>query len=361
MSVQLSRLQKIRAKMSAEQVEGFLVTSMSNWRYMSGFTGDAGCLLVTPYNAFLLTDSRYVEQAEEQCAEAGFLVRKTTHDEDVLKSVMQSQGVKRLAFEKRFTNYGEWEKLCERLEGVELTGIAGWVEELRMVKIPKEIALIARAQEIADDAFALLFQSIRRGAKEDELALELEFTMRKMGAEAVSFPIIAVSGSRSSLPHGKPTSKALQDGDFLTFDFGAMYRGYHSDETRTFVIGHPERKHEEVYDIVLKAQEAALDLVKPGVLAKEVDLAGRKVIEDAGYGEYFGHGIGHGVGLDIHEGPSVSRKSETVLEPGMVITVEPGVYIPGFGGVRIEELVVVTGDGKRVLTTSPKALTVIKA
>lgn len=359
MNVQFSRLQKIRAKMSAEQVEGFLVSSVSNWSYMSGFTGDAGSLLVTSDSAFVLTDSRYVEQAEKQCAGAGFAVRKTTQDEDVLRDVLLSQGVKRLAFEKRFTTYQEWEKLSERLDGVELAGVAGWVEELRMVKTPEEIALIARAQEIADDAFALLFQSIRKGAREDELALELEFTMRKMGAEAASFPIIAVSGLRSSLPHGKPTSKTLQDGDFVTFDFGATYRGYHSDETRTFVIGDPERKHEEVYDIVLKAQEAALDLVKPGVVAKEIDLAGRRIIEDAGYGEYFGHGIGHGVGLDIHEGPSVSRKSETVLEPGMVITIEPGIYIPGFGGVRIEELVVVTDDGKQVLTTSPRELIAI--
>ncbi len=358
MSVVLSRLEKIRAKMHDESVEGFLVTSMTNWRYVSGFTGDAGCLLITLDKVFLLTDSRYVEQAQDQCPE--FSVRKTSHDDDVLKELVQSSGVKRLAFEKRHTTYEEWEKLKERLSDVELTGVLGWVEEQRMVKTAEEINLIARAQEIADDAFALLFQSIKRGAKERDLALELEFTMRKMGAESVSFPIIAVSGERSSLPHGTPTGRALQDGDFVTFDFGATYQGYHSDETRTFVIGHLDKKHEEVYGIVLEAQEAALSSVKPGVLAKDVDLAGRKVIEDAGYGEYFGHGIGHGVGLDIHEGPSVSRKSDTVLAPGMVITVEPGIYIPGFGGVRIEELVVVTDDGMRVLTASPKDLTVIK-
>ncbi|HHW27816.1 MAG TPA: aminopeptidase P family protein [Firmicutes bacterium] len=359
MSSLSSRLEAIRAKMGDEQVDGFLVTSMTNWRYVSGFTGDAGCLLVTHDKAFLLTDSRYVEQAEKQCP--GFSVKKTTHDEDVLKDVVRKEGVKRLAFEKRHTSYEEWEKLRDRLSDVELKGITGWVENLRMVKTPEEIELIARAQEIADDAFALLFQSIRKGAREEDLALELEFTMRKMGAESVSFPIIVVSGERSSLPHGTPTGKTLADGDFVTFDFGATYQGYHSDETRTFVIGHLDKKHEEVYGIVLEAQEAALRAVKPGVLARDVDLAGRKVIEDAGYGEYFGHGIGHGVGLEIHEGPSVSVKSETVLEPGMVITIEPGIYIPGFGGVRVEELVVVTDDGMRVLTQSPKELTVIKA
>jgi Xaa-Pro aminopeptidase len=358
-SVSDERLEKIRAKMQAESVEGFLVTSMTNWRYVSGFTGDAGCLLVTLGDAFLLTDSRYIEQAQDQCPE--FSVRMISNEEDVLKGLLQFEGVKRLAFEKRHTTYEEWEKLRERCSDVELTGVAGWVEEQRMVKTADEISLIAKAQEIADDAFALLFQSIRRGAKEIDLALELEFTMRKMGAESVSFPIIAVSGERSSLPHGTPTSRTLRDGDFVTFDFGATYQGYHSDETRTFVIGNLDKKHEEVYGIVLEAQEAALATVKPGALAKDVDLAGRKVIEDAGYGQYFGHSIGHGVGLSVHEGPSVSRKSETVLAPGMVITVEPGIYIPGFGGVRIEELVVVTDDGMRVLTTSPKDLTVIKA
>ncbi len=359
MSVALSRLSKIRQKLSEAELDAFLVGSMNNWRYMSGFTGDAGCLLITAGSAHLLTDSRYTEQAAEQSPE--YSLHKTGRDEDVLKDLVLSSGIKRLGFEKSHTTYEAWEKLAKSLEGVELVGVAGWIEELRAVKTPSEIALIARAQEIADDAFALLSESIRDGAKEEDLALELEFTMRRMGAQGPSFPIIVVSGERSSLPHGVPTSRTLRDGDFLTIDFGAVYDGYHSDETRTFVIGHADKKHEEVYGIVLEALETALDVVRPGVLAKDVDGAARKVIEDAGYGEYFGHGLGHGVGLQIHEGPSLSKKSESILAVGNVVTIEPGIYIPGFGGVRIEELVVVTDDGKRILTSSPKELAIVKA
>ena len=191
------------------------------------------------------------------------------------------------------------------------------------------------------------------------MALDLEFTMRRLGAEGLAFPIIAVSGARSSLPHGQPTANKVSGGDFLTFDFGARYEGYCSDETRTFVIGPLDKKHKEVYEVVLEAQMAGLEAAKPGVLGKDIDKAARKVIDDAGYGQYFGHGAGHGVGLNVHEGPSAGKKGDTVLVPGMVVTVEPGIYIPGFGGCRIEDLVVITEGGKEILSSSPKDLTVI--
>jgi len=183
--------------------------------------------------------------------------------------------------------------------------------------------------------------------------------MRKMGSEGVAFPFIVVSGPRSSLPHGQPSTRKLEPGDFVTFDFGARFQGYCSDMTRTIVIGPLDEKHKEIYEVVLAAQLTALDVIGPGVIGKEVDLAGRKVIEEAGYGEYFGHGIGHGVGLNVHERPSVGRTSEDILEPGMVITVEPGIYIEGFGGVRIEDMVVVTEEGMRNLTASRKELIVV--
>ncbi len=357
MSITSERLGRVRERLAQESLDGFLVTNYVNWRYLSGFKGDAGSLLITGTDAIILTDSRYTEQAEKEAPE--FSVVKTSTDDDALKKALLEKGVWRLGFEKDYVSYSNWEKLKDRLEGVELKGLSGIVEKLRMVKTPDEIAKIAKAQEIADQAFGLLTGAIRIGATELELATEFEFTMRKMGSEGVAFSLIVVSGERSSLPHGVPTTKALEDGDFVTFDFGATHDGYRSDETRTFVMGHLDARHEEIYNVVLRAQVAAVDKVGPGVPAKEIDLTGRRIIEEAGYGEYFGHGIGHGVGLNVHEGPSASRKSEDMLAPGMIITVEPGRYIPGFGGVRIEDLVLVTEDGNRVLSASPKELTVL--
>ena len=350
-------LRKLREKMASSGVDGFLVSSFLNWRYVSGFRGDAGALLITEEDAYLFTDSRYIEEAEREAV--GFTVKMTTVETDEIKATVQARGIKRLAFEKEHVTYSTWERFKERFEGVELVGVSGWVEDLRMVKTPEEIACIEKAQAIADDAFRLLVDTIRLGAREIDLAMELEFTMRKMGSEGVAFPIIAVAGQRSSLPHGVPTQNALKDGDFVTFDFGGKYQGYCSDETRTLIAGHADERHREIYNVVLEAQMAGLEAVKPGAMGKEVDAAGRKVIEDAGYGQYFGHGIGHGVGLAVHEGPSAGKKSETVLQPGMVVTVEPGVYIPGFGGCRIEDLVLVTETGHRVLSASPKELTVV--
>jgi len=356
-SIPNPRIAALREKMACEAIEGLLVTDPLNWRYISGFRGDAGALLLTQASSHLFTDSRYVEQAHNEAE--GFTITMTTLDTDQIQATLQKEGVRRLAFEKDHVTYSVWEKLKERFAGVEMIAVSGWIEEQRMVKAPGEIACIAKAQEIADDAFALLTQSIHKGVREIDLALELEFTMRKMGADGLAFPITAVTGERSSLPHGVPTGQVVSDGDFLTLDFGAKYEGYCSDETRTFVIGRLDRKHEEVYDAVLEAQLAGLAAVKPGVQGRDVDAAGRKVIDAAGYGMYFGHGIGHGVGLNVHEDPSAGKKGEKVLGPGMVVTVEPGIYIPGFGGCRIEDIVVVTETGCRILSCSPKELRVI--
>ena len=352
-----SRVDKLRQKMVGESVDGLLVSSVLNWRYISGFRGDAGALLITDKSAQVFTDSRYVEQAEDEAK--GFSVVMTTLDNDEIKEALKNGGVKRLAFEKDQVTYSQWERFKERFEGVELVPTSGWVEELRLIKTPEEVLCIQKAQDIADDAFALMTNSVRVGTREIDLALEFEFTMRRMGSDGLAFPIIAVTGERSSLPHGTPTEKKLAAGDFITFDFGARYEGYCSDETRTFVVGHLDAKHEEVYKVVLEAQLAGLDAVKPGVRGLDVDAAGRAVIEKAGYGQYFGHGIGHGVGLNVHEGPRAARKSEDVLRPGMIVTIEPGIYIPGFGGCRIEDLVLVTESGHQVLSQSPKELKIL--
>lgn len=357
MSAPNVRVDKLREKMAQESVDGLLVTTFLNWRYITGFRGDAGALLITDKSAYLFTDSRYIEEAQEEAV--GFSAVMTKVETDEIKTAVQREGLKRLAFEKEHVTYSAWEKLKERFEGVELVGVSLWVEELRMVKTPQEVQFIEKAQDIADDAFALLTNSIRLGSREIDLALEFEFTMRRMGSEGLAFPIIAVSGERSSLPHGVPSERKVADRDFLTFDFGARCQGYCSDETRTFVVGRLDKKHEEIYNVVLEAQLAGLEAVKPGVKGMDVDAAGRKVIDAAGYGQYFGHGIGHGVGLNVHEGPSAGKKSDNVLAPGMIVTVEPGIYIPGFGGCRIEDIVLVTETGSRILSHSPKELKVL--
>jgi Xaa-Pro aminopeptidase len=351
------RMDKLRDKLKAQSLDALLITSESNWRYLSGFRGDSGALLLTLDAAFVFTDSRYIEQARKEAS--GFTTIMTQIDRDRLKEIIEEQGIKRLAFEKDHVTYAAYEKYQERFKDIELVGISGWVEELRLRKTEEEIQYIKKAQEIADVAFLRIKESVRPGITEKELSLEFEFDMRKMGAESLSFPMIVVAGPRSSLPHGTPSDRRVEDGDFITFDFGVKYNGYCSDCTRTLVVGHLDKKHEEVYRTVLSAQLKGLDAVKPGVPAREVDLAARKVIEEAGYGEYFGHGTGHGVGLDIHEGPIVGKKSEILLEPGMVITVEPGIYIPGFGGCRIEDLVLVTDSGKEILSKTSKELSIV--
>ena len=288
----MGTLEKLRLKMSQVPVDAFLVSNMQNWRFVSGFTGDAGTLLITRDEAIIFTDSRYTEQAEQEAPD--YTVIKTVVEKNVLKETIDKIRISRIAFEKDYVTYSRWEKLKETLSGQELIGVSGWVEELRAVKSEEEAGYIARAQGIADEAFSRLLPLVKAGASEMDLALELEFTIRKLGSEGIAFPFIVVSGARSSLPHGVPTSKKLEPGDFVTFDFGARCNGYCSDMTRTVVVGHASDKHREIYDLVLRAQLAALEVIKPGVMAREVDLAGRRVIEEAGYGEYFGHGIGHG-------------------------------------------------------------------
>ncbi len=351
------QVERLRYKMQEASMDAFMVSDPRNWRFISGFTGDAGVLLITTNEAIIFTDSRYTEQAGQEAP--NYTVVKTVVEKDVVKDTIARLGISTIGFEKDYVTYGGWERLKQRFTGQELMGVSGWVEELRALKSKNEIEHIARAQNIADEAFSQLLPSVKAGMREIDLALDLEFKIRKSGSDGIAFPFIVVSGERSSLPHGVPTEKKLEPGDFVTFDFGARCNGYCSDMTRTVVVGPVSDKHREIYDTVLRAQLAALEVIRPGIAAKEVDLAGRSIIEEAGYGEYFGHGIGHGVGLNVHERPSVGKTSEAVLQPGMVITVEPGIYIPGFGGVRIEDLVLVTEDGKKNLTASEKRLIVV--
>lgn len=348
------RTDPLRALMRERGVEAMLIQKPENRRYVTGFSGSAGFALVSATEAILLVDFRYVEQAQTEAP--GFEVIKAERQFiDTLADVVPARGLGRIGFESDAMSYKQYEDFSKRLAPVVLVPVDG-VDRLRWVKDEDEIAWITRAVEIADEAFAHIRSSLRPGAVEREIAIEMEFFMRRQGADKEAFETIVASGPRSALPHGRASDRALARGDFVTLDFGAFYRGYVSDCTRTVVLGSPTQKQRDVYELVLTAQRAALAGIKPGMTGKDADTIARKIITDAGFGENFGHSLGHGVGLAVHEGPTLSPREDAVLAPGMVVTVEPGVYLPGWGGVRIEDLVVITESGCRSVTRAPKEL-----
>lgn len=343
-----------------------LLTDGYNIHYLSGYRGHTGCMLVTKERQFILTDSRYTEQAELEapdfvCVDVGMEGYSKTIAGLLKKYVLtdiKAGGKLKVGFENEEISYRQFKAFSDAFESFWVpVPLDEKINLLRAVKTDREIELIARAESIGDEAFNYILTFIDEGMAEQEVALELEYRMRKLGASGLSFDTIAASGSNSSLPHAVPTSRRLQAGDFLTMDFGCIFEGYCSDMTRTVLIGDkPSSKQIEVYNIVLRAQTEAMKLIKPGARCSDVDKCARDIIAGAGYGEYFGHGLGHSVGLYIHEEPRLSRRCDTLLEPGMLMTVEPGIYLPGEFGVRIEDLVVVTDSGYRNLTASPKPL-----
>lgn len=333
-----------------------MCTNPVNRRYLTGFTGSAGTAWISADRQIIMTDFRYIEQVKAESPDWE-LVRIENLNE-TLKTLIDENDIGKIAFEADNVTVQRLEQWKEKLE-VEFIPVSGWVEELRSIKTEQEIENIRQAAKIGDQAFAELLPKIRSGVSEIEIALELEFLMRRAGASGMSFSPIIASGPQSALPHARPSERILMYGDFVVFDFGCIVNGYCSDMTRTIVIGEPEEQHLLIYDLVLKAQLESLAAVAPGRKGSEIDAIARDIITDAGYGEYFGHGLGHSLGLEIHESPRLSKADHTVLQPGMVVTVEPGVYLPGFGGVRIEDLVVVREDGHEVLTSTFKELYIV--
>jgi len=341
--------------MSASGLDGVLAYSPENRRYLSGFTGSAGYVVIGKNNICFITDFRYKEQASKQCGNYNIIIQGGNLPE-TLAQTLKKNNIMKLGIEEDFMTVGFFEEIRRYLPGIQLIPASGIMARLRIKKDTAEVENIRKAASIADEAFRHMLDYIRPGLREDEIALELEYFMKKKGASGTSFGSIVASGVRSSLPHGTATEKTIENGEFLTLDFGCVYNGYCSDMTRTVFIGKATEKHREIYDIVLRAQVEALKAIKPGVTGKSVDSTAREIIKKEGYGEYFGHGLGHGVGLAIHEEPRLSLLGETILETGMVVTDEPGIYIPDFGGVRIEDLVLVTENGAEVLSKSPKEL-----
>ena len=353
------RLVRLRAKMSEKGHEALLISHPVNRRYITGFTGTAGMALVTDRDAVLVTDFRYVTQVKQQSPH--FEVYR--HDGDIFQAVAdlcRQRGLKALAFEQDHLTYGEVARLRKSMGDRETVPTSRMVESLRAVKDEEELDVIRQAAAIVDRAFDRILEELRPGRTEREIALRLEFMMREMGADGSAFAIIVASGPRSALPHGVASDRVMEKGDLVTLDFGASYRGYCSDITRTVVLGEPNDEQRKIYEVVREAQQAAVDAIRPGMTGKEADRVARDRIKDHGYADYFGHGTGHGLGMEVHEAPRLSPRGEEILEPGMVVTVEPGIYLPDFGGVRIEDDVIVTEDGCEVLTQSPKHLIVIQ-
>ena len=356
----MDHFKKIAAALAERELDAVLLTSHPNRLYAAGFPSSAGAAVVTKGGgAWFFTDSRYIEAAQKAIPGADVRQADAAHPYSVLiNEVLAAQGVSRLGFEDGRMSVAEHAAFSGKLN-CQLVPIGSLMEDLRAVKDEEEIGIMIAAQNIASRAFTELLNEIRPGVTERELAARLEYLMVRYGGEKAAFDTIAVSGANSSMPHGVPTDKPLAAGDFVTFDFGCKYRGYCSDTTRTVAVSHADDEMRKIYETVLAAQKAGIAAARPGVTGKAVDAAAREVIAAAGYGEYFGHGFGHGLGIEVHELPNAAPSYDKPLPAGAVISAEPGIYLPGKMGVRIEDVLILTENGNRNITGLPKELLIL--
>lgn len=352
------KLQNYLKKMN---VDGVLITDEYSLRYFTGFTGTTGIALALTDRKFFFTDFRYVEQANHQVKPMGFEIVKIEREAvDLIAEYIKNSGTKRLGIEDKNLTVFDYNIYKEKFEGVEFVPLKDTLVKERMIKSEEEIEITKKAVEITDKAFSYALETIKEGMTEKELAAAMEWFMKKEGGDGPSFETILASNERSAMPHGVASDKPINKEGFVKFDFGVYYKGYVSDMTRTIYFGeNPSDKHKEVYSVVLEAQKKACEAVRAGITCKDLDKVARDYITEKGYGEYFGHGLGHGIGLYIHEHPFVNTKNDMVLEEGMIITIEPGIYLEGFGGVRIEDDVVVRKDHGEILNKSDKNLKII--
>jgi len=356
----MSRAERLAGDLAERELDALVVTDLVNVRYLTGYTGTNGLAIVQPTGRRFLTDFRYASQVERQVPDEW---TRTVVAQDLLAAVPEqlAQGTQRVGFDDAHLSVRSHAKLAESLPGVELVAAGGMVEALRAIKDDLEVARIRGAAQLADEALEEVLEHGLAGRTEREVAFALEMAMRRRGADGGSFDPIVAAAEHGALPHASPRDLQIPRDVLVTIDWGARHEGYCSDCTRTFATG--DRLGDEardLYELVQRAQQAALDAVRPGPTGKEVDAVARDIIDAAGHEEHFGHGLGHGVGLALHEGPVLSRRAaDTALQAGNVVTVEPGVYLPGRLGVRIEDLVVVTRDGHDVLSSLPKSLQVI--
>jgi Xaa-Pro aminopeptidase len=352
------RISRIRSRLSDQELDAVLIQSLANIFYLVGFSGSDGALLIDGTKEVLLVDGRYIAQAGTE-AVASKIVEYRDKVDGISQAVLEN-GFRRVGFESSVLSFQQHLDLVSRTRNTEWIPVAkGGVDEIRSIKDEAELACIRQAIDFASTAFQIVMNGVRPGMYEREIAAELDYRMKKEGAEDVSFSTIVASGENSVLPHAKPGRRRLAPGDFVVIDFGAVYGGYRSDETCTVGVGHLSRAQEEIYKVVRDAHDLALDQIRDGVSCRGIDKLVRDYIQDKGYGPYFSHATGHGVGLEVHEYPRLNRLSEAVLKTGMVVTVEPGIYVPGHGGVRIEDMVLVRENDCERLTKLPKELKLI--
>jgi len=353
-----TRIQKLRQEFDRLHIDAFLSNRLSNIQYLCGYSGSNGLLFVTRDKAYFLTDFRYQEQIKRQVKGAeSFIIKKDFPTEFKDNAKLHFKG--KIGFEAVFMTVDLFNKMKDAMPGCEWIPTDNVAEEIASVKDEDELALIRKAIDITDQVFLEILPLIKPGVTESEIAGEIAYRHIKHGAKGNSFDSIIASGVNSSLPHAGATEKKVAKGDFVTLDFGCVYKGYCSDMTRTVIVGKPTAKQKEIYDLVLKAQLAGVEACKAGITGKSVDKVARDIIAAAGYGEYFGHGLGHGLGIEVHAHPRVSFMFEHMLYENQVVTIEPGVYLPDWGGVRIEDDVVIKDGGYVNLTKSEKKLIIL--
>ncbi|WP_442601232.1 M24 family metallopeptidase [Paenibacillus sp. KN14-4R] len=356
--MQAKRIERLRAAMKQAELPALLITNAYNRSYMTGFSGSSGYVLVTADRAILLTDFRYMIQARNEATHFEVIehVKGVTA---TIKELLEQHGIKQLGFEQSHMTFATFKTYDGDLEGIELVPCTGYVENLRMIKDAGELQIMQEAADLADRTFSYILTKLKPGVSEKRIALDIEIFIRENGGTSSSFNTIVASGERSALPHGVASDRLLGNNEFVKLDFGAYYKGYCSDITRTVVLGQPTDKHKEIYNIVLEAQLNCVNHLTAGMTGEQGDALARDIIAKYGYGDQFGHSTGHGLGMEVHESPGLAKRNSTVLVPGMVVTVEPGIYLPGFGGVRIEDDVVIQESGIHILTKSTKELLII--
>ncbi|PES35481.1 M24 family metallopeptidase [Bacillus thuringiensis] len=354
MNVRITNIQK---QLHNYGIDGLLITKKENRQYATNFTGSAGVVLIAAHKAIFITDFRYVDQAKTEIKAAEIIMHKGNLEEEVANQVSKLN-IQKLGIEDNNMTLQQFKKLQKYIH-TEMVPVCEIIEDIRLIKDTSEIETMKIAATIADEAFHHIVTFLKPGISETDVRDELEFFMRKKGATSSSFQIIVASGIRSSLPHGVASNKIIERGDIVTLDFGALYDGYCSDITRTVAIGEPSEEFQKIYNVVREALKRGTEAIKPGETAKSIDDITRNYITEHGYGQYFGHSTGHGLGLEIHEPLRLSQESKATLQEGMVVTVEPGIYIPNWGGCRIEDDIVITKDGYDVITKSNRELIII--
>lgn len=351
------RLRNIRDRLSSWEADALLITTPENIRYISGFTGSSGAIIITQRHAFFLTDSRYAVQSKYEVS--GLQIRIYKKQVEEIVSLINKLKLKRIGFEGTGLTYEMYRRLKSGLKKGKFFPVSEDIDKIRCRKDAGEIKILKKAIRLSSIGFKTAINCIVPGMAECNAAFEIETAMKKKGADGLAFDIIVASGKRAALPHGKASDKKIRKSEMVIVDLGAKYHGYNSDETCTFITSKPDKKQKEIYQIVKDAHDKAIEAVKPGVKASYIDSVARDFIKKAGYGKYFGHGTGHGVGLAVHEWPNISPYNNNVVEEGMIFTIEPGIYISGWGGARIEDMVLVTASGCDILTEMSKELQVI--